>query len=84
MSRLSFYGRPWVAFDAANKQHRQWYNEFVTKGTWGNCPVRFLIDDEAQGNLVTMVQRRLVAHYLSHEFNPNRVRGCGKKTTLIG
>lgn len=84
MSRLAFFGRPWVAFDAANKQHRQWYNEFVTKGTWGKCPVRFLIDDEAQGNLVTMVQRRLVAYYLGHEFHPERVRGRGKKTTLIG
>jgi hypothetical protein len=68
VSRLALVGRPWVAFDAANKRHRKWYTEFQRKGTWGHCPVRFLIDDEAQGNLVTMIQRRLVEYYITREF----------------
>lgn len=68
MSRLALLGRPWVAFDPNNRQHRKWYNEFQRKGTWGQCPVRFIIDNEAQGNLVTMIQRILVKYYVGKEF----------------
>lgn len=67
MSRLAFIGRPWVAFDAANKDHRKWFAEFQHRGTWGSCPVRFIIADD-QGDLVTMIQRRLIDHYVNKEF----------------
>ncbi len=67
MSRLSFIGRPWVAFDANNKQHRLWYAEFVKHGTWGRCPVRFIVSDD-HGDLLTMIQRRLNQYYTEREF----------------
>lgn len=67
MSRLAFIGRPWVAFDENNKQHRQWYTEFVKHGTWGRCPVRFIVSDD-HGDLLTMIQRRLNKYYTEKEF----------------
>ena len=67
MSKLAYSGRPWAVFDASNKQHRQWFTEFEQKRTWGKCPVRFIITDD-QGDLLTMIQRKLVAYYTSKEF----------------
>lgn len=67
MSMLAFHGRPWVAFDEKNRQHRAWYYEFVKSGTWGRCPVRFIVPDE-HGNLVTLIQQRLNRYYTDKEF----------------
>lgn len=67
MSILNYYHRPWTAFDASNREHRQWFAEFQKSGTWGHCPVRFIIADE-QGDLVTMIQRRLIKFYVGKEF----------------
>ncbi len=67
MSRLSYIGRPWVAFDEQNRQHRKWYFEFVKHGTWGRCPVRFIVSDD-HGDLLTMIQRRLNQYYTQREF----------------
>ena len=71
MSILNFHHRPWTAFDATDKDHRQWYAEFQRTGTWGHCPVRFLIADE-QGDLVTMIQRRLIDYYVQKEFRSTK------------
>ena len=67
MSKLSFLGRPWVAFDEYNRQHRKWYSEFVRSGTWGRCPVRFIVSDD-HGDLLTMIQRKLNKFYTEREF----------------
>lgn len=67
MSRLEFHGRPYVAFDAGNKDHRRYFAEFQRMRTWGRCPVRFIVADD-HGDLVTMIQRRLIEHYVSKEF----------------
>jgi len=67
MSQLLFLGRPWVAFDATHKQHRKWFKEFQDLKTWGRCPVRFIISDD-QGDLITMIQRRLNVYYTNREF----------------
>ena len=71
MSRLDYVGRPWTSFEAANKQHRQWFAEFQRAGTWGRCPVRFIVSDD-HGDLVTMIQRRLIQHYVDREFGKIR------------
>jgi hypothetical protein len=71
MSRLDYVGRPWTAFDAKNKDHRRWFAEFQMQGTWGRCPVRFLVSDD-HGDLVTMIQRRLIQHYVDREFGQIR------------
>lgn len=67
MSRLQYFGRPWVNFDASNKEHRKWFAEFQRKGTWGRCPVRFIIADD-HGDLLTMIQHKLINHYVNKEF----------------
>ncbi len=73
MSRLSYMGRPWVAFDATNRQHRQWYYEFVKNQTWGRCPVRFIVADD-HGDLLTMIQQRLNQYYTEREFGVKLAR----------
>ena len=67
MSVLHFKSRPWTVFDAANKEHRRWYNQFVTHGGWGSCPYRFIVPED-HGDLITMCQRALVHYYVAHEF----------------
>jgi len=67
MSRLDYIGRPWTAFDAKNKDHRKWFAEFQTMRSWSRCPVRFIVPDDS-GDLVTLIQRRLIQHYVDKEF----------------
>jgi len=67
MSLLELHSRPFVAFDAANKEHRNHYHTFVVTKSWGSCPVRFLVPDD-HGDLVTMMQRALIEYYTVKEF----------------
>jgi hypothetical protein len=67
MSRLDYIGRPWVAFNPENKQHRKWFAEFQRSGTWGHCPVRFIVSDD-HGDLISLIQRKLIGHYVDKEF----------------
>ena len=67
MSRLQLISRPWVVFDPANKEHRRWFAEFNRTNAWGSCPVRFVIDDD-HGDLITMIQRKLIQFYVDKEF----------------
>ena len=83
MSRLELFGRPYVVFDPDNKDHRRYYYQFVETSSWGLCPVRFVVPED-HGDLVQMIQRSLVAYYVSKEFNrPKRTEKVvqkGKKT----
>lgn len=67
MSRLQLFGRPWVVFNPVNRDHRKWFAEFQKSGTWGRCPVRFVVNDD-HGDLLTMIQRDLIEHYVGKEF----------------
>jgi hypothetical protein len=78
MSRLQLHGRPWVVFDSKNKEHRRWFADFNKTGAWGSCPVRFVVNDD-HGDLITQIQRELIAHYVYKEFSQVRVRS--KHTT---
>ena len=69
MSVLELHGRPYTVFDPANKEHRRYYSEFVKTASWGACPVRFVVPED-HGDLVTMIQRSLVKHYVNKEFPP--------------
>jgi hypothetical protein len=75
MSRLSLFGRPWVLFDAANKDHRASYHNFQVTGSWGACPWRFVVPDD-RGDLITVIHRNLLEYYTQKEF------GAGKKVDL--
>jgi hypothetical protein len=67
MSRLALFGRPFVVFDASDKNHRAYYHNFVVTGSWGTCPFRFVVDDD-HGDLITMIQRNLIKYYSNKEF----------------
>lgn len=67
MSKLSFVGRPWIAFNENDRQHRKWYFEFVKHKTWGRCPVRFIVAED-HGNLLQMIETRLNQYYTQREF----------------
>jgi len=67
MSKLNLFGRPWVVFDPANKEHRRHYHRFASTGSWGQCPFRFVVDED-HGDLVTMIQRSLIQYYTNKEF----------------
>jgi hypothetical protein len=83
MSRLELFGRPYVVFDPDNKDHRKYYYQFVETSSWGQCPVRFVVPED-HGDLVQMIQRSLVAHYVQTEFErPKKVAQKGRKTVDI-
>jgi len=67
MSRLELFGRPYVVFDPSDKRHRSYYHDFVRTSSWGGCPVRFVVPDD-QGDIITMIQRSLIAFYVNKEF----------------
>ncbi len=78
MSVLELNGRPFIVFDPADEQHREYYYEFVKEGTWGRCPYRFVVPED-HGNLVTMIQRSLVTFYVEQEFGRRRRRVAKKQ-----
>ena len=78
MSVLELNGRPFIVFDPADEQHREYYYEFVKLGTWGRCPYRFVVPED-HGNLVTMIQRSLVTFYVEQEFGRRRRRVAKKQ-----
>ena len=71
MSRLQLHGRPYVVFDPANKNHRRWFADFNGSNSWGRCPVRFVVNED-HGDLITMIQRELIAYYVTKEFGKTR------------
>ena len=70
MTMLHLNARPWTVFDPNNADHRRYYYDFVATGAWGRCPVRFVIP-EAQGDLISMIQRSLIRWYVINEFKPS-------------
>lgn len=68
MSKLEFFARPLVAFDASDPLHRSYYYEFIKRRSWGWCPVRFICPDQTGLNLVTMIQQELLSYYVTREF----------------
>jgi hypothetical protein len=73
MSKLEFFARPLVAFDASNKNHRRYYAEFLEYGGWGSCPVRFVCPEDYGMDLPTMIQHRLIQYYVDREFGGGKL-----------
>jgi hypothetical protein len=69
MSRLEYFNRPLVAFDAHNKDHRRFYANFLETRSWGRCPVRFIVPEDHGGDLIAMIKNSLIQHYVEREFN---------------
>lgn len=83
MSRLEYYSRPWVAFDATNKEHRRYYAEFLKFNTWGRCPVRFIVPDEHANDLPTMIRNKLVEFYVAQEFKGEKLEKRNPKQRKV-
>jgi hypothetical protein len=79
MSKLAYHSRPWVAFDASNKEHRRYYAEFVKFQTWGRCPVRFIVTDDHGMDLPTMIKNKLCEYYVKTEFKGEQRSPRGRK-----
>jgi len=84
MSRLALYGRPFVVFDAGNKDHRRWYAEFNANRTWKDCPVRFVLVDKDHGDLITQIQRQLIQFYVDREFGTDQDPHTRTKPGVVG
>lgn len=67
MSKLQLFGRPFVVFNAKNKDHRKWFANFNKHLSWSGCPVRFVLN-ENNGDLITQIQRELIQFYVDKEF----------------
>ncbi len=88
MSKLQLFGRPWVVFDANNKDHRRWFADFNKNLTWARCPVRFVVNED-HGDLITQIQRALIQFYVDKEFGTEetprvRPKPVVKKQQKIG
>jgi len=83
MSRLQLYGRPWVVFDAQNKDHRRWFAEFNKNLSWKNCPVRFVVNED-HGDLITQIQRSLIQFYVDKEFGTDADPHTRTKPGVVG
>lgn len=78
MSRLQLHGRPWVVFNAKNKEHRRWFALFNKSAQWGSCPVRFVVNED-HGDLITQIQRELIQFYVDKEFASAKENPVAKK-----
>jgi hypothetical protein len=87
MSKLEYYARPLVAFDATNKEHRRFYHQFVKTKSWGHCPVRFICPDSTGMDLISMIEHELIDYYVTQEFKKSKPlpkRGPMKHRKSIG
>ena len=67
MSILYLRARPVMAFDENNPTHRQYYFDFLSTGTWGHCPVRFMAES-LNTDLVTHINQKMLDYYVQQEF----------------
>ena len=87
MSKLEYYSRPLVAFDAGNKEHRRFYHQFVQTRSWGHCPVRFIVPEATGSDLIKMIQTEMINYYVTQEFKntkPLPKRGAPKHRKSMG
>ena len=67
MSLLYLRARPIVAFNANDPEHRRYYRQFMETRSWGNCPVRFMVEG-LNTDLLSHINREMLAWYLRSEF----------------
>lgn len=66
MDILRRAGRPEILFDPANKQHREWYKQFLEDRSWGKLPIRFA--SKGYGITLGHIERALLDYYTDKEF----------------
>lgn len=70
-NRLVLFGRPKAIFDPTNKRDRTAYLDFLETGSWRNCPVNYIIDDDSI-SATYCIEKKLLAYYLRKEFGEDR------------
>jgi len=83
MSKLEFFNRPLVQFDAHNKEHRALYYGFTQKNGWGHSPYRFICPEGSQFDLISMIQRQMMDYYLQREFKDGTVLVSQTRTKTV-
>ena len=69
MNKLLMNGRPYVVFDAHNKEHRRAYFIFIRQSTWSRSPYQFILEPGFE-DIPTQCRHRLCEYYVSKEFAP--------------
>lgn len=67
MSILYLRARPIVAFDVNNVEHRRYYRQFIETRSWGQCPVRFMVES-LNTDLLSHINREMLDWYIRCEF----------------
>ncbi len=67
MSYLSLNKRALSRFQPENEQHRLLYNQFLKTGTWANCPLQF-VPEQQNIELPHSINNQLVRYYMDKEF----------------
>ena len=69
MSLLYLRGRPIVAFNETNPLHREYYHEFMKRKSWGQCPVRFMVEGaNLSTTLIFYINEKMLNYYVKEEF----------------
>jgi hypothetical protein len=74
-------GRPFVCFDPANKDHRQYFYNFQKNNSWINCPYQWIIEDDSL-DVVHYISNKLVGYYMSAEFKKTKSKPVLKLNTV--
>jgi hypothetical protein len=74
MTKLEFFNRPLVAFDPNNRQHREWFAEFMVHNTWGRCPVRFIVPEDSGLDLPGMCKDLLLEYYIKKDVPKRKLK----------
>jgi hypothetical protein len=69
MSILDYCSRPYIAFDVENAEHRKYFYDFLVNGGWGTCPIRFILPDTPNLNLIATINQILLGYYMDAEFS---------------
>lgn len=67
VNKLLLNCRPGTVFDAANKEHRKAYYNFIKNSTWSRSPYQFLLEPGFE-DVPTMCRHRLCEYYVGREF----------------
>lgn len=80
MTSINRIGRPWAVFDASNKEHREWFYQFLSTGSWAHCPIRF-VGSDPKAELIACMQKDLLMYYGNTEFG--KVKQPPKKPSRL-
>ena len=59
-----------MAFDETNLLHREYYYEFMKRKSWGQCPVRFMVEGaDLNTTLIFYINEKMLNYYVKEEFS---------------